>query len=191
MDWFGERPADWFTFLDRGECSFFPLIRTRTGEIVPHPLDLAVSVTCAAVGRRQLGHIVDLVTIVERVLPLGAIIWAGAGSMRGFTPEGMVSWIRRNSIYPRIDWNEFVRTPPIEPLAFYPKLRAALDEAEAFVLKMPTDKVGLLFLKDGKVVQPDPDKLDEYQTHAGQRRGHWPSNSEIESAMLAQYNLKP
>lgn len=68
-------------------------------------------------------------------------------------------------------------------------LRAALDEAEAFVNKMPTDKFGLLFLKDGKVVQPDPDRLDEYQTHAGQRRGHLPLNSEIESATLQHYNL--
>jgi hypothetical protein len=52
---------------------------------------------------------------------------------------------------------------------------------------MPTDKVGLLFLKDNRVVQPDPDRLDEYQTHAGRRRGHWPSSSEISHAMLEHY----
>jgi len=48
-------------------------------------------------------------------------------------------------------------------------LREVLREAEAFVTRMPTDKAGLLFVKDGHVVEPDPDRLEEYQTHAGQR----------------------
>ena len=71
------------------------------------------------------------------------------------------------------------------------RLRQALDEAEAFVTRTPTDLVGLLFLKDNQVVQPDPDRLTEYQTHAGKRRGHWPSSSEITSAMLERYRKPP
>jgi len=59
-----------------------------------------------------------------------------------------------------------------------------LNEAEAFVLRMPTEKIGLLFLQGSKVVQPDPDRLQDYQTHAGQLRGHWPSNPEITAAMF-------
>jgi len=39
----------------------------------------------------------------------------------------------------------------------------------SFVARMPTDKLGLLFLEAGEVVQPDPDRLDAHQTHAGQR----------------------
>jgi hypothetical protein len=58
------------------------------------------------------------------------------------------------------------------------------NDAEAFVARMPTDKIGLLFLADGKVVQPDPDRLEAYATHAGRRQGHWPTTSEIGSAML-------
>jgi hypothetical protein len=45
-----------------------------------------------------------------------------------------------------------------------------------------------LFFKDGQILQPDPDRLDEYQTHAGQRRGHWPSSSDIDAAMFERYN---
>ena len=52
---------------------------------------------------------------------------------------------------------------------------------------MPTDKLGLLFLKAGKAVQPDPDHLDEYQPHIGRRQGQWPSNPEITAAMLERY----
>ena len=72
-----------------------------------------------------------------------------------------------------------------------PRLREILQEADVFVRRMPTDKVGLLFLKDGQVVQPDPDHLEAYQTHAGQRGGHWPSSGEISSAMLESYGTYP
>jgi hypothetical protein len=71
------------------------------------------------------------------------------------------------------------------------RLRELLNEAEAFVARMPTEKAGLLFLENGRVVQPDPDHLDRYETHAGQRRGHWPASSEITSAMLERYIQKP
>ncbi|HXB67802.1 MAG TPA: hypothetical protein VNY05_06140 [Candidatus Acidoferrales bacterium] len=52
---------------------------------------------------------------------------------------------------------------------------------------MPTDKIGLLFLEGGKVVQPDPGRLGDYQTHAGARSGQWPTNSEITAAMFEHY----
>jgi len=64
------------------------------------------------------------------------------------------------------------------------RLRIALDDADAFVTRMPTDKMGLLFLDGVKVVQPDPGRLGDYRTHAGARRGQWPTNSEITAAML-------
>lgn len=179
---------DWVADSD---FRFFPTTRDEMFGYILHPIDLAMNKVQAAAGRRELRDVVDVLTLHEIVLPLGPVIWAAVEKMPGLTPEGLISEIRRNSNYPRIDWNNLMATEPLDPLVIMPRLRAALDEAEAFVIKMPTDKVGLLFLKDGKVVQPDPDHLDQYQTHAGQRRGHWPSNSEIESAMLAQYNLKP
>jgi hypothetical protein len=67
------------------------------------------------------------------------------------------------------------------------RLREVLAEAETFVTQMPTDKVGLLFLKGDHVVQPDPAHLGDYQTHAGRKRGQWPSSAEITSAMLERY----
>ena len=71
------------------------------------------------------------------------------------------------------------------------RLRAALDAAEAFVVAMPSHKVGLLFLKNGQVVQPDPSRLEEYQTHTGQRRGQWPTSPEISAAMFERYKIPP
>ena len=80
---------------------------------------------------------------------------------------------------------------PIDPKDITLRLRSALDEAEAFVTRMPTDKMGVLFLKDGDVVQPDPGRLPEYQTHAGKQRGHWPSSPDITAAMFERYKRPP
>jgi hypothetical protein len=74
--------------------------------------------------------------------------------------------------------------PPIDPTVMT-RLRIALDEAEQFVGTMPSDKAGLIFLRDGRPVQPDPSMLEAHTTHPARRRGHWPSSPEITAAMLA------
>jgi hypothetical protein len=89
------------------------------------------------------------------------VIWAAVEKAPGFTPEGLIAEIRRTSHYPRSEWNKHV--------------------------SMPTEKAGLLLLKNGQVVQPDPERLEDYQTHAGQRRGQWPASPEISAAMMERY----
>ena len=170
---------------------FFPTVPDATFGYVLHPVDLAMNKILAAAGRRELRDIVDLVSIHATILPLGAVIWAAVEKSPGFTPEGLIAEIRRNANYPAAEWRALHTSVPLDPQDITKRLRAALDDAEAFVARMPTDKVGLLFLRAGEVVQPDPQRLDDYQTHAGCRRGHWPSSPEIGSAMFASYNRKP
>ncbi len=69
--------------------------------------------------------------------------------------------------------------------------RRALDEAEAFIAHMPSEAAGLLFLESGTAVQPDPTRLEAYRTHAGARRGQWPSSPEITAAMFERYSWTP
>lgn len=166
------------------EFRFFPVLPDQVFGYVLHPVDLAANKVMAAAGRREVRDIVDLATIHETILPLGALVWAAVEKSPGFTPEGLIAEIRRNSNYPVAEWRALATLEPIDPAAVLSRLRAALDEAEAFVARMPTDKLGLLFLDAGKVVQPDPDHLDRYETHAGQIRGHWPVNAAISTAML-------
>jgi hypothetical protein len=85
------------------------------------------------------------------------------------------------------DFNPVASNPPVDAAATMARWREVLEEAEVFVIRMPTDKVGLLFLKEGGVVQPDPDHLENYRTHEGARRGQWPSSVEISAAMLERY----
>ena len=154
---------------------------------VLHPVDLAINKVMAAAGRRAVRDLVDLATVHERILPLGAVVWAAVEKSPGFTPEGLIAEIRRNSHYPAAEWKALETVVPIDPKTVTQQLRSILDEAEKFVSRMPSEKAGLLFLQGGKVVQPDPGRLESFTTHAGHRRGQWPSNPEIAAAMLEHY----
>jgi len=164
--------------------AFFPTLRDAVFGYVLHPVDLATNKVAAAYGRHEPRDVVDLLAIHQRILPLGAAIWASAGKTLGFTPEGIINEIRRQARYTEADFRRVATNPPLDPTEVMVELRTVLSDAEAFALQMPTDKVGLLFLEHGKVVQPNPARLDSYQTHAGQRRGHWPSSPEISAAMF-------
>lgn len=187
----GQNGATHLEWVVDSEFRCFPVMKDDIFGYVLHPIDLATNKVMAAAGRRELRDIVDLVTVHETILTLGAVVWAAVEKSPGYTPEGLIAEIRRNSSYPAAEWRALASAEPLDPRVIIPKLRAALDDAEAFVSRMPTDKIGLLFLQDGKIVQPDPDRLDSYQTHAGQVRGHWPTSADITAAMLERYNRKP
>jgi hypothetical protein len=169
---------------------FFPALRDETFGYLLHPVDLATNKVMAAVGRREVRDLVDLVTIHDTILPLGAVVWAAAEKSPGFTPEGLLAEIRRNSHYPASEWKAVHTSQPLDPTMIMARLHIALADAEAFVSRMPTDAIGLLFLRGSEVVQPDPSLLQEYHTHAGQRRGQWPSNTEITAAMFERAVLE-
>ncbi len=183
-----ETKIEW---LADSDFRFFPAIKDEEFGYVLHLADLAVNKVLAATGRREPRDLVDLVTLHEQFLPLGAIIWAAAEVAPGFTPEGLIAEIRRNSRYPAEAFTELVAVTPIEPALIMRKLRAALDEAEKFVTAMPSDKVGALFLKDNELVQPDPARLDQYVEHRGHRGGHLPTSPELAQAMLERHRSKP
>ncbi len=171
---------------------FFPAVKDELFGYVLHPIDLATNKVMAAAGRQKPADAVDLLTIHNHILPLGAVIWAAVEKAPGYTPEGLIAEIRRNAVrYREEDLKAVPSNEVLDPKIFHSHLRAVLDEAEAFVSRMPTEKAGLLFLKDGKVVQPDPDHLGVYATHAGHRRGHWPTSMEISAAMFEHYKKKP
>ena len=166
---------------------FFPTVEDDVFGFVLHPVDLALNKVMAAAGRREVRDIVDLALIDEAILPLGALVWAAAEKSPGFTPEGLIAEIRRNLHHPSSEWDSLESGETIDPKFVVDHVRAALDRADDFVARMPTEKMGLLFLKGDEVVQPDPDRLDQYVTHAGHRGGHWPSNPATLSAMLERY----
>ncbi|GIK48702.1 MAG: nucleotidyl transferase AbiEii/AbiGii toxin family protein [Hyphomonadaceae bacterium] len=166
---------------------FFPPVPDPLFGYTLHPVDLAANKILAAANRRELRDLIDLLVIHENILPLGALTWAAVEKAPGFTPEALIAEVRRNMHYPREEWAALSADRPIDPTATLDALRSALDEAEAFVLRMPTDKAGRLFLSGDQIVQPDPDQLETYTEHFGRRGGHWPSSPEIAAAMMERF----
>ena len=198
VSWIRQQPAIYSADIRRGgdatklewvadsDYRFFPAVKDDQFGYVLHLVDLAINKVMAAASRREPRDVVDLLTLNERVVPLGALIWAAVETAPGYTPEGLIAEIRRNARYPAEEFAQLAAEQPIDPDAVMQRLRAALDAAEQFVASMPSDKAGLLFIEDGRVVQPDPSRLDVYTSHAPRRRGQWPSSPDITAAMLAR-----
>jgi hypothetical protein len=185
----GERTK--LEWLRDSDFRFFPTVPDKVFGYMLHAVDIATNKALAAAGRREPRDVLDLLTIEERHLQLGAVIWAAVAKDPGFSPESLINEIRRNARYRQDDYADLALAAPVDAGAVARRLRAALDAAETFVLAMPAGKEGLLFLKGGQVVQPEPQQLQDYAEHAGRRQGHWPSSSEIGSAMLEKYRSKP
>jgi hypothetical protein len=166
---------------------FFPAQKDALFGYVLHPVDLATNKASAAADRRVPRDIVDLLTIHKKILPLGAVITASVGRCPGMTPEGMLSEIRRHSTFTADEFAALATETPLDVKDTHRRIKAMLDDAAAFIALLPSDAVGVLFLDGDIPVQPDPTALDRYPRHAGARRGHWPSSSEIGTAMLERY----
>lgn len=167
---------------------FFPPQRDDLFGYVLHPADLATNKTSAAADRREPRDVVDLVTIHETILPLGASICATVGRFPGQSPEEMLADIIRHSRFTAEEFRVLATEQPIDVADLHRRIRNMLEDAQQFVSRIPSDAVGFVFLNwNGKPAQPDLDALDKYQRHAGAPGGIWPSSPEISRAMLERY----
>jgi hypothetical protein len=166
---------------------FFPTQRDELFGYVLHPVDLSTNKTSAAADRREPRDIVDLVTIHETILPLGAAICAAVGRFPGQSPEEMLADITRHSRFTAEEFRVLATERPIDVPDLHRRIRSMIEDAERFISRIPSDAVGVVFLERGKAVQPDLDMLEKYQRHAGAPGGVWPSSPEISSAMLERY----
>ena len=166
---------------------FYPAMPDALFGYTLHPADIATNKALAAAGRQAPRDALDLLYIHERHLPLGAVIWAAVGKDPGYSPESLIAEIRRNARYRADEYEALAMAGPIDAGAVMRRLRTALEAAEIFARAMPAGKEGLLFLKDGKPVEPDPGQLDIYMELAGRRQAIWPGSSEIGHAMLERY----
>lgn len=166
---------------------FFPAVADELFGYTLHPADIATNKALASAGRRAPRDALDLLHVHEHLLPLGAVVWAAVGKDPGWSPESLIAEIRRNARYQADEYEALALAEPIDAASIARRLRSALDEADAFVRAMPAGKEGLLFLKEGQPVQPDPARLDLYTERAGRRQAIWPGSSEIGHAMLERY----
>jgi hypothetical protein len=169
---------------------FFPAQRDELFGYVLHPADLATNKASAAADRREPRDIVDLVTIHENILRLGAVICAAVGRFPGQSPEEMLADITRHSRFTAEEFRVLATEQPIDVPGLHRRIGSMIEDAEQFISRIPSDAVGFIFLAGEKPVQPDLDAFERYQRHAGALGGVWPSSPEISSAMLERYNKK-
>jgi hypothetical protein len=166
---------------------FFPAQRDELFGYVLHPVDLATNKTSAAADRREPRDIVDLVTIHETILPLGAAVCAAVGRFPGQSPEEMLADIMQHGRFTAEEFRVLATERPIDLPDLHRRIRGMIEDAGRFISRIPSDAVGVVFLERGKAVQPDLDALEKYQRHTGAPGGVWPSSPQISSAMLERY----
>ena len=166
---------------------FFPAIKDEQFGYALHPVDLAINKASAAASRRVPRDIIDLLTIDRHILPLGPVLCAAVGRFPGPSPEELLDDISRNSRFTPPEFQALAVDRPLDPADVYRNIKLMLERARDFIARMPSGALGIVFLRDGKAAEPDPDRLTDFVKHEGKRRGHWPTSSEIGSAMLEKY----
>jgi hypothetical protein len=166
---------------------FFPTQPDALFGYVLHPVDLAANKAAAAADRRVSRDVVDLVTIHETILPLGAVVAAAVGKFPGTTPEEMLAEITRHSRFTAEEFHVLATEQPIDVPGLHRRIRHMIEDAGNFIANLPSDAVGVVFLDGDKPVQPDVTALDKYRRNPGAPCGLWPSSPEISRAMLERY----
>jgi hypothetical protein len=182
----GDRmPLEW---VADSAFRFFAAQQDELFGYVLHPVDLATNKASAAADRREPRDVVDLVTVHDNILPLGAVVCAAVGRFPGQSPEEMLSDITRHSRFDAEEFRVLATEHPLDVSGLHRRIRGMIEDAERFVSQIPSEAVGYVFLENGKPVQPDVAALGRYQRHAGALGGVWPTSQTISIAMLERYN---
>jgi hypothetical protein len=104
-------PLEWVT---DAAFRFFPTQPDEIFGYVLHPVDLATNKASAAADRRVPRDIVDLVTLHENILPLGAVVCAAVGKFPGVTPEEMLAEITRHSRFTAEEFQALATEQPVD-----------------------------------------------------------------------------
>jgi hypothetical protein len=160
---------------------FFPAVKDDLFGFRLHMADLATNKVLAAADRHAARDAIDLLTIHRHVLPLGALAWAAAEKNPGLSPEYIIGEIRRTGRYQDYELADEMLSEPLTAAALNVGLRAALDDAEAFLDGLPRTfvELGLFLDPSGLPFQPQPEDAPRATIHHGSRKGAWPTNDDI------------
>lgn len=165
----GATELDWAV---DSEFRFFPAEQDVLLGWRLHPFDLATNKALAAAGRKEPRDAIDLVEIHENLFPLGAVVWAAVAKDPGFSPLSLLDMIGRFGRYHDADMSRV--TPRWAAADLSRRLKAAIADAQAFIEAMPGEEVGRVYLKGGRIVQPDPGNREPLETREASRGGVWP-----------------
>jgi hypothetical protein len=153
---------------------YFPIERDRVMGCRLHAVDLATNKCLALAGRSEVRDIIDAIHLNESTMSLACMIWAACGKDPGFTPDMIVSQLRRNArISP--DSLAIERTVrPVDAVQLKKDWLTLIEKAETELLTFPTQDLGCVYTdQEGKLVGW-PETFDELRPHFGSVGGAWP-----------------
>lgn len=138
---------------------FMPLVLDPLSGLLLHPVDVATNKVLALAGRDEPRDFVDTLFVHERVLPLGALVWAAVGKDPGFTPLSLLELLKRRGRYQPGDFARLQLTEPFDLTKAKVTWLGALIDAESFARGRPADEVGCLYYSTERqsFAQPAPE----------------------------------
>jgi hypothetical protein len=125
-----------------------PAVQDETGGFRLHDVDLATNKLLALAGRDEVRDYVDVLDAHERILPLGALIWAAAGKDPGLSPHAILELLKRRGRPRQTELDRLHLARPIDAGEAKEHWLRALQEAEAFVSNRPADELGCLYVHE-------------------------------------------
>ncbi|MEX1257422.1 MAG: hypothetical protein WEG36_07380 [Gemmatimonadota bacterium] len=144
---------------------FMPAVRNETSGFRLHEVDLAINKLLALAGRDEARDYVDLLEAHERILPLGALIWAAAGKDPGLSPHAILELLKRRGRPRQSEMDRLHLARPIDAAKAKDRWLRALGDAETFVSSRPADELGALYFHrdTGSFRAPDAESPIEDQ----------------------------
>ncbi|MEX2295383.1 MAG: hypothetical protein WD804_03600 [Gemmatimonadota bacterium] len=124
---------------------FMPAVRDETSGFRLHEVDLAINKLLALAGRDEVRDYVDLLEAHDRILPLGALIWAAAGKDPGLSPHAILELLKRRGRPRQSELDRLHLARPIDAVKAKDRWLRALGDAETFVSSRPADELGALY----------------------------------------------
>jgi hypothetical protein len=158
---------------------FFPVVPDEMFGFRLHDADVATNKVLAAAGRQKVRDFIDLIYLDKTYVSLGVAIWAASGKDEGFTPDLILSELRRNCRINPASLEGMALTPPQSPTLLKAEWLKSFDAAEKLLASLPPDKLGCLFLdKDTGLPGSGPVFDPSWKPHFGTIKGAWPRLAE-------------
>lgn len=156
---------------------FMPPVRDAIGGFLLHDVDLAVNKTLALAGRDEPRDFVDILFVHERVLPLGALVWAAVGKDPGFNPLSLLELLKRRGRHRPEEINRLDMVAPFDLEQAKQVWLGALSDADTFVRSRNVEELGCLYYsaRAQRFVVPRTDaERSEVSVHHGSPGGVLP-----------------
>jgi hypothetical protein len=154
---------------------YFPIVPDEVLGFRLHDADAATNKVLAAAGRQKVRDFIDLLQLDRTYISLGVAVWAAAGKDEGFTPDLIMSELRRNCLINPATIGKVTFVHPQTAVTLKKEMLERFDAAEALIAAMPYEPIRCLYVDStgqparGSIFDPS------WKPHFGSVKGAWPT----------------